>query len=89
MKKAILILAILASTVCYSQDFYRVTAETNNLYGQNFWCDLTVEATVMYSGPAFVHNVYYHNEPVIFNRVYGERELYSVWINYETYYFRF
>ena len=46
------------TTIFSTADKYRVTAQTNNEYGKNYWIDIVVEATVASYGTT-IHGVFY------------------------------
>ena len=75
-----------------SGDKYRVTAQTRNPYGQNYWIDLIVEGYVGPSGNS-ITAVYYNDgyglKSVSYGIDYEYENSYYVMIDYKTYYFTF
>ena len=76
----------------FSNDRYRVTAETRNPYGKNYWVDLIVEAYVS-SGYSSISSVKYDDgnglKTLSYSKEYGYDNTYSVYIDYQKYYFKF
>ena len=75
-----------------AQSKYRVTAQTEMSYGQNYWVDLIVEAnSSSYSN--YIRGVYYNDGTglryVSHSKVYGYENKYQVTIDWKTYYFNF
>ena len=66
---------------------YRVTAQTENSYGQNYWVDLILEV----DNSNYIYGVYYNDgtglKELSYSKVYGYDNKYQVYINYEYYYF--
>jgi len=89
MKKILFIVALMIASIGFSQDTYRVTAVTNNAYGQNTWVDLNVKATVSAYG-YYITGVYYNGSSISHYVAYGAEEgSYYVYIDYVMYYFTF
>ena len=72
-----------------AQSKYRVTAQTENSYGQNYWVDLIID--VDYHD--YISSVYYNDgtglKRVTSSKVYGYENKYQVTIDWKTYYFTF
>ncbi len=75
-----------------AQSKYRVTAQTEKSYGQNYWVDVIVEASSSAYGN-YIYRVYYNDgtglKELSYSKVYGYENKYLVYVNYEAYYFTF
>ena len=75
-----------------SGEKYRVTAETRNLYGKNYWVDLIVEGYISY-GIKSIYGVYYDDgfglKKVSYYTDYEYENTYYVYIESTKYYFKF
>jgi hypothetical protein len=75
-----------------SGDKYRVTAETRNLYGKNYWVDLVVEGSIIY-GTRTIYGVYYDDgfglKRISHSKDYEYENTYYVYIESTKYYFKF
>jgi len=89
MKKILFIVALMIASIGFSQDTYRVTATTENAYGQNTWVDLYVKAnTGVYS--LYITGVYYNGSYISHYAPYGAEEgRYYVYIQNIQYFFTF
>ena len=75
-----------------SGDKYRVTAQTRNAYGQNYWIDLVDEGSTLY-GSNSIYGVYYNDgyglKQISYYVDYEYENSYWVSIDSRTYYFTF
>jgi hypothetical protein len=73
-------------------DQFRVTAETKNPYGKNYWVDLIIEGTNQY-GTKVIYGVYYNDgyglKKLSYYQDYQYKGTYYVMINSQYYYFTF
>lgn len=73
-------------------DKYRVTAQTRNAYGDNYWIDLIVEGSTLY-GTSSIYGVYYNDgyglKQITYYIDYEYENSYYVYIDTRQYYFTF
>lgn len=75
-----------------SGEKYRVTAETRNLYGKNYWVDIIVEGYIGY-GISTIYGVYYDDgfglKKISYSKDYEYENTYYIYIESTKYYFKF
>jgi len=75
-----------------SSDRYRVTAQTRNIVGDNYWIDLIVEGSTLY-GTNTIYGVYYNDgyglKKISYSTDFEYENSYYVYINSRSYYFTF